>query len=174
MKLQLAQLNEGENSFHLESPKEAWLKELLVSLRSEETDFKVPATVDLSLTKLEPEFYLKGKLALQADRTCDRCAERFPARLEHAFELALTHSSRHAAVKDEIGDAETVVFEGSEIDLAPLLKEQMLLALPYRSLCRPDCKGICQKCGKNLNQGTCGCAQEKRTSPFSVLKELKK
>lgn len=67
-----------------------------------------------------------------------------------------------------------------EIDLTEAMREGALLEIPQRSLCRPDCRGLCHLCGKNLNESTCACpppdaqAQSQvKPSPFGVLKKLK-
>ena len=60
----------------------------------------------------------------------------------------------------------------SEIDLSDDLRQAALLELPKRSLCRPDCRGLCPACGRNLNESACACAPQK-TSGFDALKKLK-
>ncbi len=59
---------------------------------------------------------------------------------------------------------ENRVGEDGMIDLAPLVRELSLLALPIKVLCRPDCLGLCQECGANLNDGDCGCDDERHRS----------
>ncbi|MBI3299495.1 MAG: DUF177 domain-containing protein [Elusimicrobia bacterium] len=72
---------------------------------------------------------------------------------------------------------ETFPAEGSDIDLTETVREVALLELPQRSLCRPDCQGLCESCGKNLNEGPCPCPPGKKPSgtshPFVSLKHLK-
>lgn len=67
-----------------------------------------------------------------------------------------------------------------EIDLTEAMREGALLEIPQRSLCRPDCRGLCHLCGKNFNEAACACppleAQAEaqvKPSPFGVLKKLK-
>jgi len=57
-----------------------------------------------------------------------------------------------------------------EIDISEEIREALLLAVPYRVLCRQDCRGLCPHCGKNLNAGSCGC-KSRIPSPFSRLKK---
>ena len=57
-------------------------------------------------------------------------------------------------------------YSGDEVDLAPLLREAMILALPTRPLCSEDCQGLCPHCGGNRNQGACSChATEAKPPP---------
>lgn len=67
---------------------------------------------------------------------------------------------------------ETYPSSAEEIDLSEPVRETALLEVPSRSLCRPDCRGLCTRCGKNLNEGPCGCPPEKAAT-FDVLKRLK-
>jgi uncharacterized protein len=68
---------------------------------------------------------------------------------------------------------ETYPLSTPEIDVTEDLRQAALLEVPARSLCRPDCRGLCPRCGKDLNAGPCGCAPE-MPKPLSCLKDLKK
>ena len=65
------------------------------------------------------------------------------------------------------------VYEGDEIDLAPLLREQIILALPTRPLCDEHCKGLCPSCGVNLNLESCRCAATAGDPRLAVLRNIK-
>jgi uncharacterized protein len=80
---------------------------------------------------------------------CVRCLEDFPQPLTTEFQELYAYRSRHTK------DAEFFVPEDGFIDLSPLVYENMLLAFPIKTLCRPDCKGLCMECGINLNNATC-------------------
>jgi uncharacterized protein len=66
------------------------------------------------------------------------------------------------------------VGEDVHIDLAPLVRENMLLSKPMRILCRKDCKGLCPNCGQNWNEGPCNCSEENDDPRWAALKKLKK
>jgi DUF177 domain-containing protein len=72
----------------------------------------------------------------------------------------------------KVEDLEFSYYDGEEVDLTPLIREQTLLALPTRPLCREDCRGLCPRCGANLNQGDCGCPTEAGDPRLSVLRSL--
>jgi uncharacterized protein len=75
-------------------------------------------------------------------------------------------------VELEEEDLDLFPYEGEAIDLEPLVREQVILAVPYAPLCREDCKGLCPQCGVDLNTGSCRC--EKPIDPrFEALKGLK-
>ena len=71
-------------------------------------------------------------------------------------------------------------YNNNLIDLTQAVEQEIILNLPTRVLCKPDCKGICQVCGTNLNEGSCDCNKSNTTenitpnNPFSVLKNLNK
>jgi uncharacterized protein len=69
-------------------------------------------------------------------------------------------------------DLDLFPYDGDAIDLEPLVREQVILAVPYAPLCREECAGLCPQCGADLNAGPCGC--EKPVDPrFAALKGLK-
>lgn len=177
MKLQIAQIREGDNPFHFESAREPWLQAMMKKIGEEGYTFAAPMTVDLQLTKLEPDYYLRGDLKFGLEQPCARCAEPFALPLQHHFELALSHvpglKKEEFAASEESEELDMNFFHGNEIDLGPVLEEQFFLSVPIKSVCKEDCKGICQKCGKNLNQGDCDCKSEDDDHPFSLLSKLK-
>ena len=97
---------------------------------------------------------------------CDRCAE--------PFERTLTIPMEHILVTS-LGNAdndERLLVENFRLDLTTLTVSDVLLALPSKQLCRQDCKGLCPQCGKNLNEGLCGCRVESGDPRLAVLKQL--
>jgi uncharacterized protein len=77
-------------------------------------------------------------------------------------------------VELEEEDTRTAFFTGTKLAIADVLREQILLALPMKVLCRVDCKGLCPVCGMNLNSGTCTCSREEFSPHMDVLLEFKK
>jgi uncharacterized protein len=64
-------------------------------------------------------------------------------------------------------------YQGDQLMLAPMLREQTILAAPMQPLCREDCQGLCPQCGQDLNVRRCACRGEPHASPFSVLQGFK-
>ena len=75
------------------------------------------------------------------------------------------------ALNDEENDTFLLV-ENESIELDDLLREDILLELPTKFLCKPDCKGLCPQCGKNLNEGKCGCSARQVDPRLEILKKL--
>ena len=70
-------------------------------------------------------------------------------------------------------DPDQYVFEASSIDLTDAIRDALTLELPLRVLCKEDCKGLCPKCGVNLNTGSCSCPKGTgKPNPFEALKSI--
>ena len=67
---------------------------------------------------------------------------------------------------------ELVLVENEELELEPLVESDVYLNLPQKTLCKSDCRGLCQHCGKNLNDGLCGCHEKKVDPRLAVLASL--
>lgn len=101
-------------------------------------------TGNLVLTRTKEGILIQGTLQVSHARECDRCLEAF----DHAFELSV------AELFASPPDANISVFSidsNGEIDLAPLLREEVLIAESYRTVCRADCRGLSAETGINLN-----------------------
>ena len=97
---------------------------------------------------------------------CDRCLGAF----ERAYDVPLEHILV-ATLEDEEND-EYILLDQYQLDLADLVLADILLELPYKSLCREDCRGLCPMCGKNLNEGLCGCTHKSVDPRLAVLGQL--
>lgn len=85
---------------------------------------------------------------------CDLCAAEFDRRMKMPVRATL----KADAPEDE--DDTLFPLEGDGIDVSSVLETCFILQTDMRFLCRPDCKGLCPRCGKNLNDGPCGCAED--------------
>jgi len=70
-------------------------------------------------------------------------------------------------------EAEVSYYQGEGLLLEDAVREQVLLALPLKVICREDCKGLCPHCGKNLNTEQCSCAEPVEDLRWSALKEIR-
>lgn len=118
-------------------------------------------------------YVFRGRVSGRFDAPCDRCLEpaQSPFDVEVAWEYepgtpeALIPESTEEENDDEdfegssmpAEDSGLYYFEGSEIDLAPQVWEEVVLAAPSKVLCSPECAGLCPQCGVNWNRTTCGC-----------------
>lgn len=132
---------------------------------------------------------LEGQADLGLTAPCKRCAcevrltvpVRFtmnlvPARVERDRPVAGEDADKPEAESSgsfELAEADLDVYHGKQIDLDPIVREQVLLSLPMHVVCREDCRGLCGMCGQNLNEAACSC-ESKRVDPrLAVLKDIK-
>ena len=120
---------------------------------------------------------VNGHVETRVQLECDRCLK--PVELPVSADFALEYiteadyeSSSAAALNEE--EMSVSVFDGESIDVDEIVKEQILLAVPARTLCREDCKGICPECGIDLNTVQCDCAAEEVDPRWAALKSFKK
>ncbi len=94
---------------------------------------------------------LQGKAVLTGVARCGRCCKEFPCRL--SFDLSYKLAEGLAGDDQE----EFLLLEDGKLDLSEVVCDQLITEMPYRFLCTPDCKGLCPKCGCDLNVERCSC-----------------
>lgn len=173
MKLNIAKIQPGENILEF-STEEAWILELTTRVSARGYEFLSPLSVNLRVTKLEPDYFMRGRLNCSVAQECARCAEVFAMPVDHPFETTFTQSinlkRKPRTLPPETEELDINFFEGHEIDLIPVIEEQFFLAIPFQSICSSDCRGICQKCGANKNSDPCDCKPGVK-NPFATLRE---
>lgn len=121
------------------------------------------------------QVFLDGRLTAQAQVDCDRCLKSIdvPVRTEFSLQYvtAVDYQTMHAAALAE-SDLALSVFDGEAIDIDEIVKEQILLAVPTRSLCRDDCQGFCPVCGADRNLKECSCQTGESDPRWAGLKDL--
>lgn len=161
--------------FELELTEAGWFPEQELARRG-------PARATLRLER-EPgrldRVRMRGRLEVELQLTCDRCLGSYPYSLASDFEASLevAPAEDEAAVTDHLCPAEameTVSLAEPVVDVFDQLTQQLFLSLPLKRLCREECRGICPRCGVDLNQGACACPPAAGPSPFAALAELKK
>jgi uncharacterized protein len=133
-----------------------------------------PVEVSVSFYRAGTELFFSGKLKTRTEAVCARCAEEFDAAGQRPFRFVL--SPKAIGYDDDnlrAEDLEFSLYEGTEVDLSPLIREQVLLALPTRPLCEDDCRGLCPHCGVNLNRTTCECRVENLDPRLEAIRSLK-
>lgn len=114
---------------------------------------------------------IRGRLDGAVVTPCDRCAEDARVTVDSDFELfeELPVEGEQTLEPGLLRRRGKVL----ELDVASLLWEQFLLALPVKPLCNENCPGLCPRCGKPLREGPCGCAADEGDPRLAVLKNLK-
>jgi len=141
-----------------------------------ECQFTDPIGIALKIIPQREVIKVRGSLDFTVKLACSRCLEPFKTRVHTKFTLRFSRiipSDTTPSPEEVELTAEQIglnYFEGEQIDLKEPVQEQIVLAIPYKPLCREACKGICQHCGADLNTASCDCGAKVINSPFAVLK----
>jgi len=157
--IRVSSLEQGTSALRIEYP-----AELLDIAPQPGCQLALPqgATADLSLFRNHGQVYISGEVSFRALLTCADCGVDFQQTFTEPISIEFQHGAQGTKankVFDLGGDElDRSFYVEDEIDLLPLVRDTVLLAIPLAPLCRPDCKGLCPDCGANLNTGTCTCA----------------
>ena len=110
---------------------------------------------------------MTGSLHTTIHGVCDRCASDFDRFVEFPLDVVLVTELTNEENEDEW----VFPLEGDSADLEDIVRTVFVLNLDSKLLCKPDCKGLCHRCGKNLNQESCTC-QKELDPRFAALKQL--
>jgi uncharacterized protein len=130
---------------------------------------KVSAVAEL----LSSEIRIRGHLATRLKAECDRCLAPVGFPIEHDFDLfyrPMETIARDEEIEVPEEEAEVGFYSDDKIELADLVTEQVILSVPMKIVCRPDCLGLCPVCGVDRNLEKCKCSQRQKESPFASLK----
>ena len=113
-----------------------------------------PVLAQGSVTNHAGALVLEGTARSVLDLACDRCGKAFSREKVVALDSLVAHE-----LEDDEND-EIILLEGNELDLDDVVTTAFILAMDTKNLCSDDCKGLCAKCGVNLNEETCRCKPE--------------
>lgn len=133
-----------------------------------------PASAEVKLTKAFGGVELRGHVTVEWALPCDRCLTEVAGSAVDDVEIRFERGRAEVVEEHELSESEFAVeeFDGVQIDLAEWLDGQAALMLPDHVLCRPDCPGLCPRCGARRADGDCGCAPES-DARWSALAGLK-
>lgn len=110
---------------------------------------------------------MKGEVSTTIHATCDRCARDFDREIHFPIDVILVTELQNEENEDEW----VFPLEGDSADLDDIVRTVFVLNLDSKLLCKEDCKGLCPRCGKNLNDGPCSC-QKELDPRFAALQQL--
>jgi uncharacterized protein len=149
-------------------------------VQNRECEFLEPFKISVKAFRIRELFEVEGIFQTRLGMSCSRCLKDFDLPLESNFALTYTRelpdmmeASDEEEVELRVEEIGLIYFRGDEIDLRDGIQEQVVMAFPVRPLCAETCKGLCPKCGADLNQGDCGCKHAPITNKFAALKNLK-
>ena len=145
-------------------------------LKMEEADLTLvsPISFRAGVIKVEREVVLKGQISTTLELACSRCLEVFSCPSTFSFTLAYhPWKENEDEMELEEQDLDTCYYMDDQINLLPAVLEHVILSVPLKPLCSSDCRGLCQRCGQNLNSGLCTCQPPETDERLLILKKLR-
>jgi len=162
-----------------------------LGLTEDDAVVRGPLAVSLDLTNVEGLVAVTGVLESTIARECVRCLKEYEDPLAFSVRAAFIPEPKSAPrhpkrvdprrsraevveVEPEEKPDDQYQYQGNQLELAPMLREHVILSAPMQPLCSDDCLGLCARCGKNLNEGLCQCAEEPPIPTFRVVQGMKR
>lgn len=127
--------------------------------------------LDVEIKKFHNQIILDADIKLNVNFDCDRCNVNFNQVLNTQYQMVYLLGKE--PVETESINITYLPLEADKINLKDDLRDFSLLAVPMKKLCMEECKGLCIKCGKELNKGECGCSRDEIDARWLPLMELK-
>ena len=164
MKIQVAGLSQGVHRFSFRIPAAG------LSLGEE---FAREVEVDAVLDRTATEISLEAEVRTVGRFVCDRCVAAFDLDLAPSYRMLYVWDG---ADRSHLDPSEVQVVNPSMavIDLSEDVRQTILLAVPFKLLCREECPGLCPGCGADLNREACRCTRERVDAPLEGLREALK
>lgn len=151
-----------------------------------------PIETNGALSFAEPNYRLRGALRYQRTLSCYRCLGEISGDVDGDFEYSIERRRPPRDEEDDGGsdedgssgkpggeielvqaDLEVVIVESDHLDSGFFVREQILLQVPMKPLCRPECKGLCGQCGTDLNVSACVCKSSAADPRWAGLESIK-
>ena len=148
----------------------------LENLSKVDFDFETPLQSEVDIHKVGRSVLIKGSVQTHLRLQCVRCLKEFSYPLSSIYQLTL-HPLKETSLTEEteLGEKEmeSSFFEEGDLHLSEIACEQIFLEIPYQPLCEKDCKGLCPRCGRDLNFSACNCPREELGEGLSALRKIK-
>lgn len=139
-----------------------------IMLGGAQYDVLIPRGVNLTVDRVAGGFLIVVSLSASIYGPCGRCLR------DVVLEVDASEEEFVPSAKDGWPESDVSAFvENMVVDVAGLAREATVLALPGQILCSESCRGLCPRCGRNLNLGACDCASSEVDERWSRLKDLK-
>ncbi len=133
--------------------------------------FRHPIQIKAVLNRYEKNIQCSVAVQTKVTHQCDRCLDEFEEPLDLQFEFLIYMGDGEVLSEEE--DVLQISNDVQEVDLSERIREQLLLTIPMKILCREDCEGLCAGCGVALAEEACSCEKEVIDPRWAKLKELK-
>lgn len=135
-----------------------------------------PANVRVTVVNRIAETAVDGTIEARVTLECDRCLRPVERELGFRFSDVFVPPDSYTEEKEtelKAADLDVAILDGDRLDLAEVVREQILLNLPEQVFCSEGCRGLCPRCGADLNDGACGCQVEETDPRWAALKGLR-
>jgi uncharacterized protein len=137
-----------------------------------------PVTADFVLSHKDRDLYVDGTVETAVRFRCSRCMKEFSRSIATKFDLSYLPQPKWtndgAEIELRYEEMEVAYYDGVAFDVNLMVLEQIELAMPMQFVCSEDCKGLCYKCGADLNEGSCLCKNDVADSRLSILLDFQK
>lgn len=145
-------------------------------IEGEGLSFPSPVKIDVRLVKERKKVLLSGRVKVELELACSRCLEPCRHSLSPQLELIYYPLSFRVEGERELKkkDLSVSYYREGIINFREDVREAIILALPLKFLCHPQCRGLCSYCGHNLNKKECACGEEQIDPCLAKLRKLLK
>ena len=179
MEILIEQIGEEGLVFEFEKSVETF-PVLAEMVASGECKFAAPIRTAVKALRIGDMVEIDGDIETSVRLPCSRCLRPFEISLKPHFTLTymrratdIIEDAEPKEVELSAEDMGIVYFQGEKINLKDTIQEQVIMEFPLRALCKQDCKGLCPRCGADLNEDPCDCDRRSWPGKFAVLKNLK-
>ncbi len=127
--------------------------------------------VKVKLSKSHSQIVLNAELNLEANYQCDRCGKDYKTKVQNSYQMVYLFWD-----EPENNESFNLIYlpiDADKINIANDVRDYALLAISMKKLCKEDCKGLCPRCGKDLNEGKCNCIEKETDPRWEPLEKLK-
>jgi len=136
--------------------------------------FAAPVEVQLRINQSESQYVLRGRIKTTACARCVKCLDDFDLAVDADVDWVVQASAESQKSEDEedLDDFWFIERGQRQLEITSRVREIILVSLPDHPACREDCRGLCPRCGQNLNRGPCGCQGKEIDNRWGPLKDL--
>ena len=127
--------------------------------------------VDVKLSKSHSQIVLNAELNLEAKYQCDRCGKDYKTKVQNSYQMVYLFGD--GLENNDSFNLSYLPIDADKINIANDVRDYALLAISMKKLCKEDCKGLCPRCGKDLNEGKCNCIEKETDPRWEPLEKLR-
>ena len=168
MQIHLSDVTDSEGK-HIQLQPELELDKISFQMGDYPILEKTPVELEITNTG-NKVLELKGIGSVTVGIPCDRCLEQVAVKIPYEIEQKLDMKKSDTERVQDLDENDYLT--GMDLDVDRSVYLEVLMSWPLKVLCREDCKGICSRCGKNLNKGSCGCAEEPKDPRMAAISDI--